>query len=174
METSRGAEQRVEILAPSINREVLYVSTVPGRSVLLVKPFDPSLVGLQAQFGRGEDNVAAMAVVHENLREKVLGIRETTRRQFRITVDGEQIITQEATPTVVNKWISWASTSPHEQLITAGEAQEYQYAGKTALEWATVNGEVPEMVVKANNGYFYPATLNDVIVKVKEKAPTFL
>lgn len=49
METSKGrVEQRVEILAPSINREVLYVSTAPGRSELLVKSFDPSLVRLQA------------------------------------------------------------------------------------------------------------------------------
>lgn len=114
-----------------------------------------------------------MAIVHESPREKVLGIRETTRRQFRINVNGEQITTQEATPTIVNKWISWADTSCV-QLITAGKAKEYQYAGKTALEWATVNGKVPEMVVRANNGYFYPATSNDIIVNVKENTPTFL
>lgn len=53
------------------------------------------------------------------------------------------------------------------QLLTPEVAKKRLLGGQTALDWATHNGVDPEMVVRANNGHFYPASTNDIVMSDK-------
>jgi hypothetical protein len=157
----QGAENKIEILEPEITREILVRR---GREGLTTIPFSPSLVKNQEQFDRTVNDVDYIAQTHAKFGEDPLGVRETTIRQFEITVNGETISVKEADPLVVNKWISYEGMPA--KLLSQEEARKYPYAGKTALDWATKEGKVPEKVVQAG-GQFYPATNRDVIVPSK-------
>lgn len=160
-------EQRVEVLEPSVVREILFVED--DHSGLKTKPFDSILVEHQIRSGRGIDDPVQMVLMHDNFGEKELGIRETTKQQYSITIDKKQIVTEEKKPSVKNIWISWANKFC--KLLTIDEARETQYGGKSALEWATTDGgKVPEMVIRASNGYFYPATSKDEVVTANKNA----
>ena len=174
METNIGkVEQKIEILPPSIVHEVLCTSLYAGGGLdrLFAKPSDPFLIRNQARFVPAENNVMLRALAHNEHGDKVLGVRKITRRQFGITVDGEQIITQEATPAVVNKWISWANKRPC-SLMAADEARKTPYGGGTVLQYVTGSDDrIPEMVLRAGDGNFYPATSRDIIVETRVNAP---
>lgn len=163
----QARKERVVVLAPLVVREVLFVER---RSGLKTKPLDPFKVKNQAQFGRGEDDAAAMAQVHAGFGEFPLGMRTTTIRNYRITTpDGESVEVQESKPSVKNEWISWAEKQV--TLLTKGEAKNISHSGRTGLEWASNGKTVPDRVVRASNGFFYPATSHDIVVKSDSYAP---
>lgn len=152
------ANESVRKLPDAISRQLLVIK---GRSGLQLQEFDKGLVKNQADFGKGTDNYVAMAEVHQHNvgGDDVLGVHEEVRKSRMVTVDGVETVFVEAAPMVKNIWVG-----KHVKLLTPTEAAEYPYAGQTALKWATVNGQSPEMVVKASNGYFYPATKNDIVM----------
>lgn len=157
--------ESVEVLEPQVAREVLYVDR-ESHGGLLSKGFDPSIVKNQEQFGRGVDDAAAMTKAHEGFGETGLGVRETTVRQFTITVGGEKIAVQDAIPSVRTTWVG----DEHVRIMTADEASKVEHGGQTALDWATYGRVAPERVVKAQNRLFYPASSRDNVVVV-DKPP---
>ncbi len=120
------------------------------------------MVRNQAQFGRGVEDAAAMAKVHEKFGETALGVRETVVGQYNITVSGEKITVQDAKPSVKTTWVG----DEHVKLMTPDEALKEQYGGRSALDWATKGGVKPERVVKAQNRLYYPAASKDTVVVV--------
>ena len=152
--------ESVRKLPDAISRQLLIVK---GRSGLLTEDLNDDLVENQARFGKGTDDYLAMAEAHQlNAGGDVLGIHEEVRRRRIVTVGGVETEFIEADPKVKNIWVG-----KYVKLLTPEEAAETPYAGQTALKWATINGKSPEMVVKANNGYFYPATKNDIAISSK-------
>lgn len=109
-----------------------------------------------------------MVEAHQNtnagLSDKVLGIKEEVRkRRMVIGEDGTETEFIEANSKVRNVWVG-----QYVELMTPKKAANTPFSGQNALYWATVNKVVPEMVVKASNGYFYPATKNDVVMHPKK------
>jgi hypothetical protein len=152
-----------ELLTPEIKRQLIVVK--PRMGPLLVD-FNPIVVENQAEFGRDTSDYETMVVAHGNciteeisIEDKILGVREETRKAANILIDGRETKFVEAEPSVRNIWVG-----RHVKLYTPEDAAKYDYGGQTALRWATRSGVVPEMVVKASNGYFYPATKNDIVV----------
>lgn len=147
-------------LADQVTRQLILIK---GRSGLLIQDMDAWVVKNQAQFGRGTDNYEGMVQAHQNtnvgLEAKVLGIHEEVRKRRTISVGGQETEFVEATPQVKNVWVG-----QYVKLMTPEEAAKTPFGGQNALSWATVNKVSPEMVVKASNGYFYPATKNDIVV----------
>lgn len=127
---------------------------------LLLEDFDPVVVENQRRLGRDVDDYFSMVVAHQNTtyEAKILGIHIETRRRLLVTLDGEEVEFVEANPFVRNIWVG-----ENVRLYSPDQAVVYEYA----LRWDTVGGQTPEMVVYANNGYFYPATRNDSIVNVE-------
>ncbi len=158
------ASESLRKLPDSITRQLLIVK---GRSGLQLQNFDNFVVRNQAQFGRGTDDYVSMVKIHQNSGElidaKVLGVREEVRKRRMAIEDGIEIEFVEANPSVRNIWVG-----EHARLLTPDEASKTDYAGQTALKWATVNRVLPEMVAKASDGYFYPATKNDVVMSPKK------
>ena len=163
MENREGdsVKEPVRQLPDAISRQLLVIK---GRSGIQLKPLDEYLVRNQAQFGKGTDDYLAMVEVHQrNIdADHLLGIHEEIRKRYMITVDGVETEFLEAQPTVKNVWVG-----QYVKLLTPEEAATTEYAGSTALKWATINGKPPEMVVKANNGFFYPATRSDIVIPSK-------
>jgi ribosomal protein L19 len=158
------ARESLRKLPDSITRQLLIVK---GRSGLQLQNFDNFLVRNQAQFGRGTDDYVSMVKIHQNSGElidaKVLGVREEVRKRRMVIEDGVETEFAEAKPRIRNIWVG-----EYAKLITPDEAAKTEYDGQTALKWATINGILPEMVAKASNGYFYPATKNDVVMSPKK------
>src|SRR3990167_1742619 len=158
-----GQQEAARLLSDQVTRQLILIR---GRSGPLTQDFDDWVVRNQARFGRDTDDYVAMVTAHQNtnivLDAKVLGIREEVRKRCIATVDGQETEFVEATPFVRNIWVG-----EHVKLLTPEEAAKTPYSGQTALYWATVNKIVPEMVVRANNGYFYPATKNDIVMSDK-------
>lgn len=155
-------QERVRILPDAINRRLLVVK---DRSGLQLQDLDETLVGNQAHFGRGTDDYVSMVEVHETNRlTRVLGVREEVRKVRMVIVDGVETEFLERSPKVRNIWVG-----DYVKLFTPNEAAKIPYAGQTALKWAIINGISPEMVVKANNGLFYPATKNDIVMSNSKK-----
>lgn len=153
-------EETARVLPDGVKRQLI---TVKGRSGLLLQDLENWVVENQAQFGRGEDDYVAMVEAHQNtnmgIHSKILGVREEVRKRRQLLVDGVETEFVEATPEVKNVWVG-----PYVKLLTPEEAAKTDYAGQTALKWATINKVEPEMVVKANDAFFYPATRNDVVI----------
>jgi hypothetical protein len=146
-----------------VTRKLLIVE---GRSEIKQADYDPFLVRNQAQFGKGEDDYAAMVQVHQNnmsvLNSHVLGVTEQKREAFKqVAPDGTKKTFIEDPPRTVNYWVG-----EHVKLLTPEEAEAIPFAGQNGLYWATqgAKGEKPELVVRANNGYFYPAKKGDFII----------
>ncbi len=159
----RPTEEPIKEVEPEIVREVL----VRKGHALIAKSFDPFVVRNQEQFGPDKDDAPSMALAHEDFGEQALGVRVTTRRQFQLTVGREMISAQETLPKIVTSWISWSNFPS--RMLTPDEARKTPHGGRTALDWATHGGVVPEMVVQAG-GYYYPASRNDRIVNTPLKA----
>ena len=61
--------------------------------------------------------------------------------------------------------VAWIDAN---RFLTPSEAERTQYGGRTALKWAMRGGEeIPERIVQARGGYFYPCGLTDVSVSVE-------
>lgn len=151
------------ILLPNyVGRKLMVIR---GRSGMLLEEFNSGVVANQAMFGRNEDDHLAMVRAHSNvgIADYVLGVHEEVRRRLTVILDNEEIEFMEANPFVRNIWVG-----DYVKLYTPEVADTMEYAGRTALKWATVNGRVPEMVVKAVNGYFYPATRNDITIALTD------
>lgn len=158
-ETSSSVEG-ARLLPDSVTRQLIVVR---GRSWLLYEDFDDLLVENQAKFGKGTDNYVAM--VHGGKigsGEYILGIHEETSKRCIVMIDGIETEFVEANPQARNIWVG-----EYAKLLTPEEAQKTPYGGRTALDWATWGGKTPEMVVRASNGYFYPATSNDEVISAK-------
>lgn len=156
-----AGQEIAKMLPDTIRRQLIVVR---GRSGLLLEDFRDWVVRNQAQFGKGNDDYASMVKAHENTNNssdgaKILGVHEEVRRTCRILIDGKQTEFVEANPSVRNVWVG-----KYVKLLNADGAANTEYAGSTALKWATNNGIVPEMVVRASNGYFYPATKKDIVI----------
>ncbi|MCL5434823.1 MAG: hypothetical protein M1405_00340 [Patescibacteria group bacterium] len=159
----KPSAESVEVLPPEIKRELLVVR---GRSGLLIEPLDESLVANQGQFGKDTGDYASMVIVHQNNSmpgstgtERFLGIHEEIRRKVRVAIDGKSTDFLEAVPESRNIWVG-----DYVKLFTPEEAAKMEYAGRKALDWAQSGGKAPEMVAKASDGYFYPATGKDIVV----------
>jgi hypothetical protein len=157
--------EAVETLPSQITRTLILIS---GRDELSTRPLDEDLVANQKQFGKDTDDYAAMVSVHQSnaavLRdnsgtEKYLGIHEEVRRKVRVMMSGKPITYLEETPDARNIWVG-----DNVQLLTPDQAANTPYGGRTALDWAKAGGKTPEMVVRASNGYFYPANAKDIVV----------
>lgn len=151
------------LLPEEIRRQLIVVR---GRSGLLFEDFDNWLVENQAKFGKGTDDYVAMVQVHDSSKmgpgEKVLGIHEEVSKRCTVVIDGKETEFVEANPQIRNIWVG-----EYANLLTPEEAANTPYSGRTALDWATQGGKTPEMIIRANNGYFYPATKNDVVMSDK-------
>lgn len=149
------------ILPPSVDRKLLVVR---GRSGLLTEDLDRLVVENQRRFGRNPDDYLSIVFTHQNVNSaaRILGIREETRRRLLVVLGEEEVEFVEAKASVRNIWVG-----EHVRLYAPHEAARRDYAGRNALEWATLSGQTPEMVVHANNGYFYPAAANDIILTGK-------
>lgn len=158
------ANESLRKLPDSITRQLLIVK---GRSGLQLQNFDDWLVRNQAQFGKGTDDYVSMVQVHQNsgslIDTKILGVKEEVKKRRMAIEDGIETEFVERTPRVRNIWVG-----EYAKLFTPDEAAKTAFAGKTALNWATINGVVPEMVAKASDGFFYPATRNDVVMSPKK------
>ena len=157
--------ERARKLPDAISRQLIVIR---GRSGLLFEDFNEGLVENQARFGRGTDDYVSMVKMHKNFNNSldganILGVREEVGKKCAVSIDGEEIEFVEAKPLVKNIWVG-----EHVRLLTPEEAAKWEYSGSTALEWATIEGVVPERVVRANNGYFYPATKNDIVMSGKK------
>lgn len=92
----------------------------------------------------------------------ILGITETSRRTFIINVNGEMINVISATPLVRNIWVG-----ENVRLLTLEETKIYSFAREVIESFAKKNGKLPEMIVCARNGRFYPASSSDEVIKEK-------
>jgi len=159
-----GGQEITKMLPDVITRQLIVIR---GRSGLLLEDLNEGLVKNQAQFGKGTDDYVSMVKVHEyNLKEPggtILGVHEEVRRRCAVPIDGVYTEFVESVPHVKNIWVG-----ENVKLITPDEAAKWEYSGSTALKWATINGVTPERVVRASNGYFYPATNNDIVVSGKK------
>lgn len=153
-------QEAVRLLPDQVTRQLILVR---GRSGPLTQDLDDGVVRNQAKFERGTDDYVAMVTAHQNtnigLDAKVLGIREEVRKRCIVAVDGQETEFVEATPFVRNIWVG-----EHVKLLTPEEAAKTPYSGQTALYWAMGQGGVPEMIVRADNGYYYPATKDDIVM----------
>lgn len=149
-------------LPPRVDRKLLGTK---GRSGLLLHDMDEWRVRNQAQFGRDTSDYVSMVLAHRGMSglDDILGIQEETRRMFQVKMGREQLEVMEALPFIRNIWVG-----EHVKLLTPEQAAEYPHGGQTALRWATINGQVPEMVARASNGYFYPATRDDIALSDRE------
>lgn len=150
-----------QLFQPTIERKLLGVK---GRSGLIAVDFDEFVVRNQEQFGRGTSDYVSMVMAHRGISslDRVLGIREATIRRCALDLNGEIVEFVEARPFTRNIWIG-----EYVRLISRDEAAKMPYAGQTALSWATVNNQVPKLIVRADNGYFYPATPLDIVKNEK-------
>lgn len=162
----REATGQQEVAKPLPDKVTRQLILIKGRSGLLIQDMEAWVVDNQAKFGRGIEDYEGMVHAHQNtnvgLEAKVLGIHEEVRKRRTISVGGQETEFVEATPQVKNVWVG-----QYVKLMTPEEAAKTPFGGQNALSWATVNKVTPEMVVKANNGYFYPATKNDVVISSK-------
>lgn len=153
-------QEAVRLLPDQVTRQLILIR---GRSGPLTQDFDDWVVRNQARVGRDTDDYVAMVIAHQNtnigLDAKVLGIHEEVRKRCMVTVDGQETEFIEAVPLVRNIWVG-----EHVKLLTPEEAAKTSYSGQTALYWAMGQGGVPEMIVRADNGYYYPATKNDIVM----------
>ncbi|MBI2420597.1 MAG: hypothetical protein HYV38_00745 [Candidatus Levybacteria bacterium] len=144
-----------------------------GRRPMFIRGLDDDLVANQRLLGRDTDNYAAMVSVHQRNslppgqsgNERYLGIHEEVTRRFELAVNGETIEVQETEPFSRIIWVG-----DNVRIISATEAAEIPHAGKTALYWAMMNNEqrIPESVVRASDGYYYPAHPEDITVPAFE------
>lgn len=165
-EASPAVERAPINLEPRIDQKLIVVK---GRSGISFQDFKPQVVENQAGFGRTTADYVSMVVAHRNTVPdyKILGIHQEKRRRCLVQTDGgEQVEFEEANPLKVNVWVG-----EHVKMYTSEEAAVIEYAGSSALKWATVDGQTPEMVVKASDGLFYPANRNDIIMSDKKPAP---
>lgn len=164
------AKESVEKLPDSITRQVLVSKGHVGSVLELRKLWDWDF---HPPFSIESDSYYLDALVqlknnmpHPYLLagDVVLGIREEVRKRRTIILeDGANTEFIEAEPQVRNVWVGNKGIG----LYTPDEAAKINYMDdKTALEWATINGNGvdPEMVVQANDGYFHPATKNDIVL----------
>lgn len=93
----------------------------------------------------------------------VLGVHEEMRKVCTIVVEGTEMEMVALNPTARTIWVGI-----HVKLMTPEEAEKISRAGKNGLILATFNGVVPEMVVQADNGSFYPATKNDIVMSSED------
>lgn len=151
-------------LPDEITRELVFIK---GRSGLLYEPFNPGLVANQARFDKPESNLEAMFQVHArnaSADKRILGIREMVKECFDIIFDGQSRTVVSKDPQTKTTWFGSGV-----RIISPEEAAQIPYAGRTALNWAKdlILIGTPEMVVKANNGFFYPASRKDIAVDLK-------
>lgn len=164
MADSKLREGTINQLPDEVSRSLVYVS---GRSGIQLKPFDPGIVANQAHFGCPESDLTAMFIAHNvaAIGETILGIREETKRRYDLVfADGETEAVLSKDSEVATTWFG-----ENVKIMARDEAGKTEYAGQTALKWATVGEVVPDAVVRARNGYFYPASPNDKAVSVKHR-----
>lgn len=137
---------------------------VKGRSGLITHDLDEWIVGNQGQFGKTTGDYAAMVLAHREISafDRILGMRERIIRRMVLELDGNLVEFKEAHPSTKNIWVG-----EYVELLPRDQAAKIPYSGQTALYWATINGQVPDFVVKVDNGYFYPATANDIVINQK-------
>lgn len=139
-------------------RQLIGIGVRGGR--LLTVPFNPSIVIDQSNMGIFGSEYRSMILAHGRVTtlHRIFGIHEEVRRRFLITVGGQQREVMDSQPIVRNVWMG-----DEIRLYPTSEASHIPYMGQTALSWATIDGQVPEMVVKIENNY-YPATENDIVI----------
>jgi len=150
-------------LPDEIQRCLVFISGRHGS--LQFKPFDPAIVANQSGLGRPESDLESMFKAHDrmsSLGEQVLGIREEVRRRFILVVDSLAQDVVSRIPDVKTTWFG-----EYAKLMTTDEARMVSFAGRTAFDWAKSGKTDPEMVVKARNGYFYPASVKDNVNTIK-------
>jgi hypothetical protein len=137
-----------------------------GRGGIRVEDLNKIVLDNQARFGYSPDDYVGIVQAHQNVvtLSNILGIQEEVRKSCMVSVDGKDMVFIEETPKVRNIWVG-----KYTRLLTPAEAEETNHSGRTALAWATRNGVVPEMVAKARDGFFYPATANDIAIQAEIK-----
>lgn len=161
-ETTTGVstEGEIRFLRDQVTR---YLVVKKGHFGLQNRIFDNWIVANQARLGRGPDDYVALVEAHklqmpDDLTE-VLGVHEEVRKACTVVVEGDEMEMVATQATARTYWIG-----KYVKLMTPEEAERIPYAGKNGLIWATINGVPPEKVVRANNGLFYPASKNDIVV----------
>ncbi len=168
-ETEGYISEPLRKLPDSITRSLLITT---GRNGLQQRGFDGWIAQNQTPFRpEADDYYLAMVAAHQGSMviptdARILGIREEVTRRCMVIEDGTETEFVEASPIARNIWVG----DKHVRLLTPDEAAKIDYSSQTALKWATINGVVPEMVVKANNGYFYPATKNDIVISPQKSS----
>jgi len=148
----------VALLQPEVDRKLMYVRKGQRRIVLLDN-LDSSLDGPQFQLDQATDIVAHAPSYRNGM--LYLGIHEVTWRRVRAFIDNTNFSLIEETPSVRNIWVG-----ENAKLYTPQEAEQIPHKRQTALAAASRWTEAtPEMVARAINGEFYPATKNDIVVK---------
>lgn len=152
------------LLEDLVERRLMVVKPPSG---LLLQDLDMGIVATQASSWRNTDGYLAMIRAHQYIRpasDQILGIHEELRRRCIVFIDEEEVEFAEIKPFMTrNIWVGKFT-----RLYTAEAAANIDHAGSTALICATVNNKVPEMVARASNSYFYPATINDITIPLTD------
>lgn len=147
----------VAVLQPEVDRKLMYVRK-NRRRIIMLDNLDPALEGPQFQPKDAVD-VSAQTPSYRNTL-LYLGIQEMTWRRIRAFLDGTNFSLVEETPSVRNIWVGEDT-----KLYTPEEAKQIPHKRQTALISASRwQSTPPEMVVRAKNGEFYPATINDIVI----------
>lgn len=155
---TRSLQEGPRFLPDGVYRQLIIIK---GRSGPLLRDYDKGVMRNLEWMDHGPDDFGSIVRGHQNTDStiKVLGIYEEIRKRCVVVVDGVDTEFHEATPKYKNIWVG-----EHVKLLTPEEAAETHYGGRTALDWASQGGPKPKMVVRANDGYFYPANVNDVVI----------